>query len=176
MTSRAKILDGAAAILRDPTGPRLSLESAARASGLSKPGVMYHFPTKAALVLGVLEHVIDGWEAAMIDRLEVPFDEATVQQRIRAYVGGSVAHAGRDRAQLVLYAEHADTLSDAWAARIEPWVRMPDGLPDSTRARLEAARLAADGAWIAVVSGICPPRDEDLPRIAAVLESLVAEP
>ena len=48
-SARRKILE-AAAKLADDTGPgSLSLEAVAKEAGISKGGLLYHFPSKAAL-------------------------------------------------------------------------------------------------------------------------------
>jgi len=39
----------------------LTLEKVAKASGLTKPGVLYYFKNKEELLIGLTEHVIDKW-------------------------------------------------------------------------------------------------------------------
>ncbi|GAB3996126.1 hypothetical protein GCM10029992_15240 [Glycomyces albus] len=69
-SSRTQILEGALDLLRE--GEAVSLESAARRANLTKPGVMYHFPTKEALMLALLDWVVDCWERDLNAQLEVP--------------------------------------------------------------------------------------------------------
>ena len=52
----------AAAFTQLDAGRAVSLDSVARIVGLTKPGVMYHFPTKEALVLALVDSVLDRWE------------------------------------------------------------------------------------------------------------------
>jgi AcrR family transcriptional regulator len=59
-SQREAILDAALVLLRD--GGTLSLESAARAAEVSKPGLMYHFPTKEALVGALIDHLMARYE------------------------------------------------------------------------------------------------------------------
>jgi AcrR family transcriptional regulator len=175
-STRTVILDAALAILRDAEGPKLTLQSAAKASGLTKPGLMYHFPTKDALVRGVLNHVATAWAARFAEHLGRPADEATPEERIRAYVEVTVS-AGLDLADLAVFfdAHYHETLAAIWAERIGPWVDIPDTVPRAQRGRLAAARLAADGYWFADTSGTLQPRAEDRSAIIAAILSLIDE-
>ncbi len=64
-SARRKILE-AAAKLADDTGPgSLSLEAVAKEAGISKGGLLYHFPSKAALMRGLVEDYMEQFEAAL---------------------------------------------------------------------------------------------------------------
>ena len=67
-------------------GASISLDSVATASGLTKPGLMYHFPTKSALMDALVDHIVDSHEGDLVRRLAVPVDEASAPERLRAYV------------------------------------------------------------------------------------------
>jgi len=153
-SSRTAILDAALDILRDPDGPALTLESAARGAGVSKPGLMYHFPTKEALVRGVLEHSVAGWEQRIREHLDAPLDEATPSQRIRAYVETALS-SELDRADLATFFDvhYRTELATIWDDRMAPFLELPADLDPGERARLTVARLAADGYWFATMSG-----------------------
>jgi AcrR family transcriptional regulator len=152
--SRAAILSASIDILRDPDGPALTLESAARAAGLSKPGLMYHFPTKQALVHAVMAHVVGQWADRIAATLGTPREAASSSQRIAAYVR-TVVSVEPDLSDLaVLFQLHYRAeMSAVWVELMEPWLTIADDVPDAERARLMAARLAADGAWYAAASG-----------------------
>src|SRR3989337_1315491 len=49
-SSREKILDAAAELVAEIGAGRLTLEAVAERAGLSKGGLLYNFPTKAALL------------------------------------------------------------------------------------------------------------------------------
>src|SRR5690625_1868219 len=42
-------------------GVTISLESVALQAGITKPGLMYHFPSKEALMLGLVDHAAEHW-------------------------------------------------------------------------------------------------------------------
>lgn len=172
-SSRVSILDAAAALVRD--GGTVSLESAARAAGLTKPGLMYHFPTKEALMIGLVDHLVDSYERDLAARL--PQETATPEERIAAYVAWAFT-ADIDTADLVMFTDPRlrDHLTARWAERMQVWVGVPDDLPAERRARLLAARLIADGSWFADASGVLPLDDRDREQVWAVARELIEEP
>lgn len=57
--TRNKIMEAATMIVRDQGVARLTIDEAARVSGLSKGGVLYHFPSKDALVQGMIDRLCE---------------------------------------------------------------------------------------------------------------------
>lgn len=43
----------------------LTLDAVAAETGVSKGGLLYHFPTKKALIAGMVAHAVDGFERAL---------------------------------------------------------------------------------------------------------------
>lgn len=174
-SSKSSILDASLRILRTPDGPSLSLESVAREAGLSKPGLMYHFPTKRALVEGIVSHVTDHWAGMLAAHLPDPA-QATPAERIAAYV--DVAMEGgldRSHARVFLDSAFSDALHRVWFERVGQWVQIPADLPADKRGRLLAAFFAADGYWFAVVTGAFRPLGNDAADLRAILDSLIDE-
>lgn len=64
-SSRSRILAAAAALARDAGPGRLSLDAVAARAGVSKGGLLYHFPSKAALMAGLVEDYIAEFEAKL---------------------------------------------------------------------------------------------------------------
>jgi AcrR family transcriptional regulator len=58
-SSREKILDAAAELVTEIGAGRLTLEAVAEKAGLSKGGLLYNFPTKDALLQGMIQRMID---------------------------------------------------------------------------------------------------------------------
>lgn len=163
-------------LLRVEGGGSITLDAAARAAGLTKPGLMYHFPTKEALMVAVVDHVAQRWVELLVSRLDEPTETASPYQRFRAYVEISLT-VPFDRADFAIYADahYRAALTDSWVRRIEPWLALPDSLPQAARARLTAARLLADGYWTSAATGVflVPARDRD--QLMAVAEDLLKE-
>lgn len=146
-SSREQIVEAALERLR--TGASVSLASVADQVGLSKPGVMYHFPTKEALMIALIDHVLDTWERELTARLRVPAEQADVRERYRAYLHWTF-EGEFDPGDLVVFADMRlrPLLTAHWAERIGAWIALPADLPAEKRARLTAVRLIADGLWI----------------------------
>jgi AcrR family transcriptional regulator len=173
------MLDAAERHLRD--AGQLSLESAARAAGVTKAGLMYHFSTKEDLMSAVMDHVIERYERELSDVLAESgratgsrvFAEADVEDRIRAYVTWACC-GDFEPSDLVMFADPRlqDVLAQRWSSRVEPWLAVPAHLPAPRQARLLGARLMADGVWLNVASGLLPltPRQrDDVRRVALEL-------
>lgn len=175
-TSREQILEAALRLVRAVDGGSITLASAAQEAGLSKPGLMYHFPTKTALMNGVVDHVAARWEQAMIAALDRPREQASPSERIGAYV--RVALSGSlDRADFAIFTDavYSPALKDTWIKRLSPWFALPEDMPLAERGRLTAARLMADGYWTALAADTFVPRDGEREQLLALAEQLLKE-
>ena len=147
-----RIIDAAEAIVEEHGVAALTLEQAAKRAGVSKGGVLYHFPSKEALV------------AAMIGRFTQRFDNAVAQltaedssakgRTTRSYVKASFGHAPGtgpkfDRACGSITAALANNPGNLAVVREQSarWQRAveADGL-DAVFASI--IRLAVDGLWL----------------------------
>lgn len=157
----------------------LSLDSAARAAGVTKPGLMYHFATKEQLLTAILDRLADRYEREMADAVSaltgmasaettgagaapassVPADrviaEATASQRFLAYLGWA-CRAPLSPADLVIFADPKlrVALTERWRDQLDRWLDVPAGTPSDRRRQLLAVRLMADGLWFDRASGL----------------------
>lgn len=173
--SRTHILDSTVELLR--SGGTVSLESAAQRCGLTKPGLMHHFRTKQALMLALVDHVLDRWESELAGRLGTPLAAASAHDRVRAYLDWSLSGAF-DGADLVMLADPrlCGQLTARWEQRLAPWLELPVELPVDVRTRLAAVRLLADGAWLADATGVFPLSADERDRVRAVALEMVDTP
>lgn len=75
-TSRGRILAAAADLARE-TGPgSLSLDAVAARAGVSKGGLLYNFPSKAALLKGLVEEHLAGIDTALDQATEAAGGDA----------------------------------------------------------------------------------------------------
>lgn len=65
LTTRQRILSAAGAVVRSDGAARLSLERVAAAAGVSKGGLLYHFPNKEALLAGLVESGVAEFDRAI---------------------------------------------------------------------------------------------------------------
>src|SRR3954462_15817205 len=62
-SSREKILDAAAELVKEIGAGRLTLEAVAERAGLSKGGLLYNFKSKEVLLKAMIQRIIDEVEA-----------------------------------------------------------------------------------------------------------------
>ena len=65
--ARAQILAAAAELAKEKGAAHISLEAIARRAGVSKGGLLYHFPRKDALIHALVEHYLTEVDAALAE-------------------------------------------------------------------------------------------------------------
>ncbi len=154
-STRDRLLRAAIRVVATEGLPKLTLEAVARAAGVSKGGLLYHFPTKDALIQALIETFIAEWERAMtLERARDPEPDKPGRW-LRAYVRASFAEfdphetltlglAQGDRAGLLAALAVSPELLGLIRAAYERWHRLlvSDGLDDAVAT---AIRFAADG-------------------------------
>ena len=151
-SSRAEILDAALRVVDAAGGADITYQSVAIEAGLTKAGLMYHFPTKDELMIAVIEHVIGRWQVELQDVLGVPLAESTLRERVRAFVQFA-GEGGVTQGEFVVFAEavRRPELSRPWLEYLQTWFGFGDGV-DTTPLLL--VWLAANGLWVAEATGI----------------------
>lgn len=124
----------------------LTLEQVAADAGVSKGGLLYHFPTKAALVETLIADVLDRFEQA-VD--EASRSEGRPRAWTRAYVDATFdAEVSRPALATALLAspDVGGELVAACADRFASWQQRleQDGVEPGTAATI---RYACDGWW-----------------------------
>ena len=177
--TRAAIIGAAERIVVRDGVAHLTLESAAAEAGLSKGGVLYHFPSRDALVAGMVAAMLTRFEHEIAEHQPAPGSpEADAPgSYARAYVAASLAPTapGEERlgAALLAAAAAEPTLLEpiqeaaaSWQARLEA-----DGLaPD----RATALRMACDGLWLCDLFGLASPTGARRAAVGRFLADLAA--
>ena len=174
-STRHDLLDAAlSVVLRDGPG-RLTLDAVAKESGRSKGGVLYHFPTKDALIGGLIAGYLDDF-AASIERHHAA-DAGTPGRLLRAYVNASFDDdsltADVGLGLLAAIAANPSLLDPVrafdrrWRERIAA-----DGI-DPVRA--EIVRLAVDGLVFADFFGSGQPVGPERERLRLALLAMTRE-
>jgi len=154
--TRASVLDAAFRLAHRDGIASVTLEAVASEAGVSKGGLLYHFPSKDSLIRG------------MVDSLRLEFEDAS--RRAASRDPDSRGRAAR--AYLSACADADEDQSKRWFALIGALVQAPDLLepwrdliaPAPAEDRAEGTdvvvasivRLAADGLWLADVLGTQP--------------------
>ncbi|MGH0036555.1 MAG: TetR/AcrR family transcriptional regulator [Myxococcota bacterium] len=172
-SARSRILDAAESRLlkHGPTG--LVLDAVAKDAEVSKGGLLYHFASKEALIEGLCERMLDGFERVQ-DELALE-DDREPGRWTRAYLASTVDERGepadasaRLMAGLLAGLGGDTSRLDAVRTRFAGWQRRleADGV-DPVEATI--VRLAADGLWLAALLGLPPLEPELRTRVLAAL-------
>lgn len=155
-SKRTEILEAGSRVVQREGVTALTYESVAQEAGVTKGGLLYHFPSREALLLALHEHVAGQWEAAMEADAGGTAAEVDAGSRFLAYAR---LHDTPARAELLLMLEASEdqAASAVWEAAHERWAPpVPVGGPgsrgpaaeDDDAVRAFIARLAADGLWL----------------------------
>ncbi len=149
-SKRDRILDAAVKIDHVDGVRAVTFESVAAEAKLTRGGLLYHFPSREALLRGIDEHLVQAWEASMESLLGKTAGEATALERYQTFVRVSAQSA--TRAELMFMLESADPDADErpWGPAVRRWAPLPPSAGQNDPAALDSfvARLAADGLWI----------------------------
>lgn len=170
--TRERLLDAAATIVRTRGAARLTLESVAAEAGVSKGGLLYHFATKEALVVALLDDALERAEGEL-DRSTEEYARPT-GAFARAYLD-FVRHRRHDAgtaAGLLASATLAEGDLGPARNRFRGWHDrlLGDGI-DPVVALL--VRTVADGLWLLDLFDLSPPDDSERAQLLAHLDDLL---
>lgn len=176
-SKRDTILQAALSVVETDGVTAVTYESVAAASGLTKGGLLYHFPSRDAMILALHEYQAQHWDDEMIDALGKDLDEASQDERLAAYARVSARGATGAELLLMLEASTDSELSKPWKRVITRWVPDPASIdPTDPRALQKmVAYLAADGLWLSESVGAVPLPHELRAALAEHLARSVAE-
>ena len=175
MAEPEKQLDAAEARILSGGPGGLVLDTIAADAGVSKGGLLYHFPSKEALVAGLCERMLDGFERTLASLTEA---DGTPGSWTRAYLASTVTQNGRpadESAQLMAAilatlgrdSAHLEAVREHFAR----WHRRiaQDGI-DPQAAII--VRLAADGLWLSSLLGLNELNESEGPSLISALRSM----
>ncbi|WP_160112536.1 TetR/AcrR family transcriptional regulator [Salicibibacter kimchii] len=150
-----ELLEATQRVINDRGVAYLTIENVAKEAGVSKGGLLYHFPSKSALIQGVIKEVLGRYSEEMenIDTNDIDnghflrsYAEASLNnpQQLRA---GLLAAIATDKELLKPVQDHYQE----WQEKIEQ-----DGL-DPVLATIY--RLVIDGLWFSDIFELAPPQE-----------------
>ena len=158
---RRALIDQAARLAVEEGLAAVTVQAVADAAGVTKGGLMHHFPHKQALIDAVFGEMMDTIDRDIDKRIAA--DPEPYGSFTRAYVEavfGMAQGAGGPWAALSI-----STLTDAGLRAL--WAKWFHGRLERHHAtdadlRLVVVRLAADGVWLADLGGITLPDSNQL--------------
>lgn len=171
--TREALLQAASQVLIAKGVESLTLDAVAQQAGVSKGGLLYHFPNKDALIAGMVEKFIQDFEAALQTEFDQDDAPNTPGQWLRAYIRATLRFSKQTLALIArltaiatdspsLFAA-AEVYSQQWQQRIEN-----SGI-DPTKATI--VLLATDGLWLSEAFQV---GTLDEPALTQVVEALLA--
>ncbi|MDX5359183.1 MAG: TetR/AcrR family transcriptional regulator [Rhodobacterales bacterium] len=148
---RAAILAEAGALAARIGVQALTVQAVAEAAGVTKGGLLHHFPSKDLLVRALQAAAIEGFETAVETCMAA--DPIAHGRFTRAYVRTCLDGASDGPSPTLIAALWADPVLRRdwydWMARQEARHAATDG-----GAALQQIRFAADGIWLALTNGL----------------------
>ncbi|HLR53138.1 MAG TPA: TetR/AcrR family transcriptional regulator [Pseudogracilibacillus sp.] len=154
--TRSKILNAAAYIIQTDGILSFTLEAVAKRAGVSKGGLLYHFPSKEALVSGMVEHLMQNY----IKNIERNANQDNLEHGkwTRSFIRGSFEQSNPDEymnAGLMAAAAVNRELLKPVQDTYEQWQeRINDDGLDSINSTI--LRLAVDGLWFSEIFNLAP--------------------
>jgi len=142
---RALIARAAAEVVQEHGERALTFAAVTERTGFTRSGVVYHFPTKRDLMLAAHEHYARVFSDRVATHLRVPADEATLDERVHAFVQQHANDSPGSVELLRLLEDEA--VERVWSQIEATWAPLPD-LADPATVRRFVARLAAHGLWM----------------------------
>jgi AcrR family transcriptional regulator len=172
-SSRETILDAAEAVTVECGAVHMTLDAVAEKAGVSKGGLLYHFPSKEALLLALVKRFVDRFNEKRLRMLE-----ATAEGPMReaeAFVRGafeSGTDAERPRAAFLAAAangiELLQPVKEYYEARFAEFAESDEAFP-----LCAVAALAADGLWMLELMQLSPLSADQRERVKAKLFELL---
>lgn len=172
-SKRELLIRAAANVVAERGYSALTLDAVAAAAGVSKGGLLYHFASKEALVAGLLEKLLTGFET---DQAVAHAEDPTAPGAwTRAYLKASATPPQDEPAELASVAllaavGHDPSLLAPLQNRYRDWVERLDD--DGLGVDAHVVRLAADGLWAVDLFDLAPPDPALRARILARLGEL----
>lgn len=130
----------------------VTIDAVAAEAQITKGGLLYHFPNRAALLLGIHSYLATSWDARLTESLTDTVERASIEDKVAAYVRVSGQPITRAELLYITDASASEERATPWLDVVKRWTPTPP-VQDSTGAfdddamDLLLARVAADGLW-----------------------------
>lgn len=156
---RAQLIDSARRLALENGLGAVGLEAVAADAGVTKGGLLHHFPSKQALVDGVFQHLLGEFEADL--NASMANDPEVFGRFTRAYVRAVFDPGGQAQWSPLWIATLTDPqLRRTWGE----WFNARLARHAETGPVFETARFAADGVWLGSMFGVSPESPSALER------------
>lgn len=147
-SKKEAILNAAVELIEQDGLEAVSYEALAEASGMSKSGIVYHFPSRYEIMRGIHQHMADQWERELEEVAGAPAESLSGSQRLRAVVLSLNRSATKADLLLEVDARGQPEFAEIWRQVDDRWAPSPQNIEHDDDARRNyLVQLLADGLW-----------------------------
>ena len=176
VTLRERMLDAAGAVVVRQGIANLTLEAVAAEAGMSKGGLLHHFPNKDRLVEALVTRCADHWREGSARAYEsTPEGPGRMARALLSHLGDAPAWTEQcqrsSSAAFAALAQNPQLIEPMRAVYSELRQRVAeDGLAPGVG---ETVLVAMDGLWLNRVLGLAPVDQDRMNQIRRALETLI---
>ena len=175
---RSHILDAVEAVVVEHGVGKLTLEVVARHAGLSKSGLLHHFPSKELLIDALVARTVECWRESMNKTIanQTPGPSPTVRGVISCCLGEATEWNDQLRRtstallSVMVHCSGKDTPLHVYYRQLLS--QMKEEMKDSAMADLVLAVI--DGIWLRWVTHLAPIESDRILLIRELLQKLLA--
>lgn len=148
-SKKEQILTAAVELIERENLEAVSYEALADASGMSKSGIVYHFPSRHEIMRSIHQYLADQWEQELERTAGGPAHTVDATTRLRAIVV-SLSHSATKADLLVeIDARGNAEFAEIWRQVDQRWTPSPDDIEnDAVQRASYLVQLLADGLWM----------------------------
>lgn len=145
-SKKQQLIEAAIEIVEKQGVNAVTYESLAAAAGMSKSGLIYHFPSRKALLNALNQYMAANWEREMITCAGAQASELTELERLRAAFLVMSRSATLADLLLTIDAVTEPELMQPWHEVMRRWCVPPLTILDNPN--LYLLQVIADGLWV----------------------------
>lgn len=143
-SNRDKILAAVVRLIERDGFTAVTFDAVAAETGITRGGIIYHFPSREELILATHHHLAREWEEQL--RALAP-DPESPSDRYTAYIQSCTRDATRAELLMMLESIKDERQTQVWSALIDHWAPPVPKDDDPVAMAHFLARIAADGLW-----------------------------
>lgn len=148
-SNRSKILEAAVRVVDRDGVTGVTFDSVSAESGVTRGGMLYHFPSRDVLLQAIHQHLADQWEASLESIAGKPVRSTTAEERAVAFARAAARSATRSELLFLLQSSTSLAFNAPWDGVLDRWApAAPSRVDDPVVLARFIARLAADGLWV----------------------------
>jgi AcrR family transcriptional regulator len=173
-SQRERILDAAEQVVTARGAARLTLDAVAAEAGVGKGGLIYHFPSKQALLKGLIGRLAANYEASVAAASADPDGSRhPLGAHLRALIDAHERNHRLATALIAVAANEPALLTEVSSRQREIVTRLLNATPRGARA--VALTFAIDGLFLLEHLGLRPLKPADRKRVLQAIQDMAAD-